>query len=113
MAGDLFDHAASRAGRDEGMARVLEPEDDFKFLYFLFVLHLPIGWEGQSEDIRRMWPSHYPRPHHHNAWGACANAALRRGLLVHLPELVSMTAKKAHAHRTLKMRRVSPFFSLM
>jgi hypothetical protein len=107
--GDLFDYTASKAARDAGMALVLEPNVLFKDLYFTFVLHLPNGWIGTNEDIRRAWPSNYPHPHHHNAWGACANAVIRRGLLIHIDEQVHMTAKKAHARRTHLMQRVSRF----
>lgn len=94
---DLFDAATSRAGRDAGMARVLGHEEDFSLQFARYVDHLPRGWIGTCEDIRRDWRGITPHP---NAWGACWNAAKRRGALVELPEQVHMTARKSHARKT-------------
>ena len=99
---DLFDAAASRQAREEGMARVTAGEVPFAKPFAAFVERLPSGWVGTCEDIRKVWPGRHPHP---NAWGAAWNAAKRRGLLEELPTQVHMTAAKAHARKTHLHRR--------
>ena len=94
---DLFDIDVSRAGRDEGMARVERHEENFSYQFIAYVNNLPHGWTGTCEDIRRDWAGIIPHP---NAWGACWNAAKKRGLLIELPDQVHMTASKSHARKT-------------
>ena len=97
--GNLFDAAAAQAGRNDGMAQVMEHEDDDFADYFMRVIdELPSGWTGTCEDIRRNWRG--PEPHHHNAWGAMWNTVKRLGILVELPQQVRMTAVKSHARKT-------------
>jgi hypothetical protein len=99
---DLFDGESSRAGRDEGIARVMEHNEDFSLQFAAHILRLPPGWVGTCEDIRRDWRGITPHP---NAWGACWNAAKRQGLLIELPDQVHMTASKSHARKTHLYRR--------
>lgn len=99
---DLFDIETSRAGRDEGMARVAGHNEDFATQFLKHVINLPSGWTGTCEDIRRDWTGIVPHP---NAWGACWNTAKRQGLLIELPEQVHMTASKSHARKTHLYRR--------
>jgi hypothetical protein len=98
---DLFDFGESKRRRDAGMDRVMREE--FRKRYFNFILNLPRGWVGTSEDIRKMWP--HPQPHHHNAWGSNWGAVKKLGLLIELPQQTQMTAKKAHARKTHLHRR--------
>ncbi|UQD96074.1 hypothetical protein [Bradyrhizobium japonicum] len=100
---DLFDDYAARAGRDAGMARVLDHEPEFRDQFAQAIERLPRGWVGTCEDIRRDWTGITPHP---NAWGACWNAAKKRGLLVELPQQVHMVASKSHARKTHLHRRV-------
>ena len=100
---DLFDVDVSRAKRDGGMARVTERDQDFKTQFARHIDLLPHGWTGTCEDIRRDWGGIIPHP---NAWGACWNAAKKRGQLVELPQQVHMTASKSHARKTHLHRRV-------
>jgi hypothetical protein len=99
---DLFDVTISRTRRDEGMALVAGNEPDFAYEFHRYVLALPRGWTGQCEDIRQAWTGTRPKP---QAWGACWNAEIRRGLLVELPDEVPMTASKSHARKTHLFRR--------
>jgi hypothetical protein len=94
---DLFDVDVSRSKRDDGMARVAAREDDFSIQFARHIDNLPHGWTGTCEDIRRDWKGIVPHP---NAWGACWNAAKKRGLLIELPQQVHMTASKSHARKT-------------
>ena len=100
---DLFDIDVSRAKRDDGMARVAEHEEDFSIQFGRYIDQLPHGWIGICEDIRRDWNGIIPHP---NAWGANWNAAIKRGLLVELPDEVHMTASKSHARKTHLFKRV-------
>jgi hypothetical protein len=94
---DLFDIDVSRAKRDDGMALVAEHNDDFAIQFARYIDLLPHGWTGTCEDIRKVWHGIIPHP---NAWGACWNAAKKRGLLIELPQQVPMTASKSHARKT-------------
>jgi hypothetical protein len=99
-----FDLKQGRAGRDEGMARVIDHNLTFKDQFARFVDHLPRGWIGTCEDIRQQWLG--LQPDHPNAWGACWNAAKKRGQLLELPSQVHMNGVKAHARKTHLYRRV-------
>lgn len=97
-----FNIKQSRAGRDEGMARVVDHNVTFAEQFERFIDHLPRGWIGTCEDIRKDWMGIRPHP---NAWGACWNAAKKRGHLIELPTQVHMAATKAHARKTHLYRR--------
>ncbi len=99
---DLFDIETSRANRDMAMASVEDNNEDFKIQFGRHIDRLPRGWVGTCEDIRRDWVGITPHP---NAWGACWNAAKKRGQLIELPQRVSMTAIKSHARKTNLHRR--------
>ena len=103
MSNDIFDAGLSKAAGEKGMALVESNSPDFAYQFHLFVLYLPHGWVGQCEDIRREWTGTIPHP---NAWGACCNTAIRRGLLRKLPIEASMTAVKSHGRKTRLLQRV-------
>ena len=92
-----FDIGQGRAGRDEGMARVMDHNETFKDQFARCIDKLPKGWIGTCEDIRRDWQGMQPHP---NAWGACWNAAKKRGQLIELVDQVHMAAIKSHARKT-------------
>ena len=100
---DEFDIERSKTSRDEGMARVMDHSPTFAEQFAGFIDHLPRGWIGTCEDIRRQWTGIEPHP---NAWGACWNAAKKRGQLVELASQVHMAATKSHARKTHLHRRV-------
>jgi len=100
---DEFDIGQGRAVRDEGMARVTDHNETFKEQFARFIDHLPRGWIGTCEDIREAWLG--VKPNHPNAWGACWNAAKKRGMLIEMPTQVQMVAKKSHARKTHLHRR--------
>jgi len=99
---DQFDLFESRARRDEGMKRVTGNSPDFKYRFHLVILHLPRGWIGQCEDIRKIWKWPMPSP---QAWGSNWSAAVKLGLLEELPQRVSMTGIKSHGRKTNLYRR--------
>lgn len=94
---DEFELEKSRSLRDGGMESVMQHNLPFKDEFARYIANLPHGWTGTCEDIRRDWVG--PRPHP-NAWGACWNAAKKRGQLIELATKVSMTATKSHGRRT-------------
>lgn len=94
---DDFDLERGRAARDEGMARVIDHNPEFKVQFARFIDQLPRGWIGLCEDIRKEWKGVYAPP---QAWGACWGAAKRRGQLVELPSRIPMAGVKSHGRRT-------------
>lgn len=61
----------------------------------------PPGMEGTFEDFRvALTAAGFPKPRHHNAWGALANALIRRGWLEATGEMRHMLTRAAHGRRT-------------
>ena len=100
---DDYDLKKSRALRDAGMSLTRDHNPEFKAQFARFIDHLPRGWIGTCEDIRAHWPGVRPATPH--AWGACWNAAKKRGQLVELATKVPMTGIKSHGRRTNLHRR--------
>lgn len=100
---NTFDLVKSRALRDAGIALVISNNPTFAIEFTKFVIALPHGWVGKCEDIRRIWKGKQPK--HHNAWGACWNAAIKQGLLIETEIEVNMIASKAHGRKTHLYRR--------
>ena len=99
------DRKKGRAARDDGMRRVTDSNPKFKDQFAAFIdTKLAHGWVGTCEHIRADWKG--VQPSHPNAWGACWNAAKRRGLLVELPQQVQLESVKSHARKTHLHRRV-------
>lgn len=92
---DLFE---ARAARDEGMAEVTRPK--FAALYLQYCTTLEHGLLVTGEDITRACQDQGIFPHHHNAWGAAANAAVRKGLLIDTGERRPMRLRTSHARKT-------------
>jgi hypothetical protein len=99
-----FDLYKGRARRDRGMLLVAGNNKDFGYQFLHTVIALPKGWVGQCEDIRKDWPG--TRPRHPNAWGACWNGAVKRGLLKRLPQMVAMTGVRSHGRKTHLHERI-------
>jgi hypothetical protein len=67
---------------------------------------LPAGqWTGEA--IRHWLEPRIGQPHHHNAWGAAINAALRAGVIVHTGRYEPMLDPRSHGRRTPVYRRVT------
>lgn len=97
-----FNLEKGRAARDAGMARVTDHSEEFRDQFARFINHLPRGWTGTCEDIRKVWLGVQPHP---NAWGACWNAAKKRGQLIELQTQVKMEGVKSHARKTHLYRK--------
>jgi hypothetical protein len=64
--------------------------------------HLPSGWAGTGEDIRRflLEELHLEPPHHHNAWGGVISGAVKMGIIIGTGRYTKMRAIKSHARKT-------------
>jgi len=98
-----FDEVLGKALRDEGMARVIASHPDFAYEFLQYIIRLPIGWEGKTEDIRKVWTGPYGKP---QSWGACTNGAIKRKLLVWTGRETPMQDPKSHSRNTRVYRRV-------
>lgn len=100
---DDFNVGLGRADRDDGFLAVDVANPEFKDQFRQRIINLARGWEGTCEDIRENWTG--TQPTHPNAWGSVWGWAIRAGLLIELPQRVSMRARKSHARRTHLCRR--------
>lgn len=107
MTATLFDPVASRQARDEGIAKVLSHNEQWKRDVREFIEMLPFAWKGSSEDIRRLWGEcGGANPNHPNAWGGVMGAMQRNGYL----DAIGFTqckAKQSHARKCPLYQRTS------
>jgi len=104
---DLFDAAAAREARDEGMEKVEENDQEWMLSAMMAGRSLPRGWEGTGEDIRvALTMGGLPKPHHHNCWGAFINSMVREGWLEWTSAMRNMRTVKSHARATKVYRKV-------
>lgn len=99
---DLFE---ARRRRDDGIARVLTPEQewtaDYKAIVGDWFTHRPAGHLFTGETLRLV--AKYcgiDDPHHHNAWGGAASAVIRawsKAGLIKVHGWKNATAVKSHA----------------
>jgi hypothetical protein len=86
------------AARDAALAQVSRP--DFMGRYLMFCRSLPAGALVTGEDISLACARAGIIPHHANAWGAAANMALKRGLLIDTGQRAKMRKRASHARQT-------------
>ena len=93
---------AAIKARDRALKSVADNSEDWmeKALEALKYLSTRREWTG--EDIRLLIskPGIVGAPHHHNAWGALINTAVRRKLIVATGRYESMKTTKSHARKT-------------
>ena len=100
---------AGRAGRDEGMERALEDEEDWAQAVMELIIKLPFGWHGIAEDIRIMaHDAGIPRPHSHKCWGGLTSRAIKGGWLRPTGALKPMRLPDSHARKSPEYIRVNP-----
>jgi hypothetical protein len=100
----VFDLAKGRAARDAGMDKLEGRNKQFYQQYDQYFGTLPVGWTGQSEDIRMVWSGISPT--HHNVWGIAWKKLKVRGRITELPFKKPMTAEKSHGRRTNLHKKV-------
>lgn len=103
-----FDYAAALEAKKNGIAQVLDGEDDFSIAVAKYVINMKRGWEGLFEEIRMEWEDDLalPQPHHRNCWGAISNALVRAGVLKKTGKMRPPTGIKSHCRPTNILRRV-------
>jgi hypothetical protein len=101
----IIDDRVSRALKKKGMARVIEYAGAFPYEYHQAILAMPVGRVFQNEELRDGWTGTWAKP---QAWGACVNAEIKRGLIVQLPQETRMKAIKSHSRTTHWLMRVKP-----
>ena len=103
-----LDLDGSRAGRDDGIARVMASNPDWFERAMAFVMSLPPGWIGISETIRFLaQDTDVGLPKHQNAWGSLAHHAKVRGYLAPTGRWLPMKDVSSHARRTPEYRRTT------
>lgn len=91
----------AKAGREEGIERVLADEYTWYDVAIMKLHKFPKGERYTGEQIRHellrrgLWT-----PHHHNAWGGFMMHAVRQEIIIKTGELVPMADKKSHARMT-------------
>ena len=106
---DLFDQRISGIRRDIGRSQVVSKSPNKEWLARVvdYVNHLPPGWTGLSEEIRRVYLLKYPddRPTHPNAWGSVSTLSVKRGLLVRTGNWIKSSSVKSNARLQPEYRK--------
>lgn len=71
------------------------------------IIGLPFATEGTFEDFRNKIVGTVGEPGHHNAWGALANALIRKGFLQDTGVRASMTGPKSHGRKSAVLFRTN------
>jgi hypothetical protein len=94
---NLFDAARER---DAALSQVQANAGDFVERALDAIRVMPHGFCETGEGFRKLVERRGIKPHHHNAWGALINVAVKRGMLVATGEMAHMKGHKSHARRT-------------
>lgn len=109
MTGDLFgDAGPARSARDKGLQSAARNIGQ-TWMGGAIQRLLSIPYQDfTGEDVRNYLLSRdYPKPHHHNVWGAVMMEAAKRGLIVKTGEWRQMKNRKSHARATPVYRLAS------
>lgn len=91
----------AKRDRDEALRRVAENTGPWHPQAMAMIQLKLRGFTGTGEDIRtRLIMKGLSHPHHHNAWGALTNDALKKKILVPTGEMRHMRGNRSHARRT-------------
>jgi len=105
---DLFDYAASRAAKSDGIERVLDNQSmEWKHAYVYhaerFLNALPPRATFIGEDIRKYLLPRIGAPDSPNAWGGASAGVIRRWIKegrIQACGMAQMTATKSHARQS-------------
>jgi hypothetical protein len=98
MTKDYTNSTDSKEARDEALELVARNAENFMVLGMIKIRSM--DGEVTGEDIRIKLSECGIKPHHHNAWGALINSAIRHGILQATGEYRHMRVKSSHARRT-------------
>jgi hypothetical protein len=96
-----LDFLTGRASRDEGLKRAADRAGDswMDAAVADFAAFVKLRGEATCEQWRHDWLTRGgAAPASHKAWGAVANTAARRGLVVNTRRYVQAVSKKTHCH---------------
>jgi hypothetical protein len=104
-----FDLEAGRAGRDEGIARIIASNPSWTQQGLAFIAgQIAPGWQGIGEDIRFLaQPIIGPPTKPKYAWGALCRAAATRGYLVKTGRHLPMQDISSHGRESPEWRRTT------
>ena len=108
----FYDQNESRDERDAALERVLNHNAIWQTQILNFIEnHIPFGWVGTGEDIRRMANEDgLKEPNHPNAWGAVIMVAMRyKKFLQPTGRVVNMRKKSSHARLNREYVRMDPY----
>lgn len=91
---------ASRAARDEGMAKVADNSGEFVTRALNALLSFQAGEKITGEDLRFRCEQRGIKPHSAFAWGAVVNIAIRRHYLIPTDQYTQMKDRTSHARAT-------------
>ena len=95
---DLFE---SRKARDAALKDVADHSQPWMDRALAFLPLLRVEFSTVTGEQVRLWlEKRLEPPHHHNAYGALINTAIKRGILIPTGCLVPMAVKKSHARKT-------------
>ena len=97
---DLASAAEARYERDKALAQVAENAMPYTKQAAQLIDRLNPGTDWTGEDIRIYIEGKIGKPHHHNAWGAIINSAVRRKTLIKTNQYRQMKTPKSHARAT-------------
>jgi hypothetical protein len=100
---ELFDYAAAKSARDDGINLVLENSQKWSTrAYIALAVYCKnnIGAEVIGEDIRREISAQGIIPHHPNAWGGLIRRAIKGGYLQRTGEWRSPSSVSSHCRPT-------------
>lgn len=86
--------------RERAFAQLKNNAGEFTLRALAALRDFPDGFETTGEQIRILLDRRGIRPHHHNAWGALINQAVKQGLLEWTGRMSNMSTIKSHARKT-------------
>jgi len=102
---DMFIMEPAKEQRNLAINQVAENAGDWIDQALSAMRFLSKRREWTGEDIRLTLTDTVGHPHHHNAWGALINRAIRAKLIHPTGQYVPMKTGKSHARRTPVYRR--------
>ena len=94
----MFDEEESKRRRDDGIALVADNGAGWQDRAMYVIWHLPIGWTGIGEDIRKLvLESGIGPPHHPNCWGSLIMHATRCNVIKRTGEMRNAKSVKSNA----------------
>jgi hypothetical protein len=103
----MFDEEESKRRRDDGIALVADNGAGWHDRAMYVIWHLPIGWTGIGEDIRKLvLESGAGPPHDPNCWGALIMSATRHKMVRRTGEVRHARIVSSNARTCMVLERI-------